>query len=478
MESASLKFIAFACAAALLFNLSDKPAWRTVSLLLSSIVFLALVTSGPLSLVPLFGFLLVGYLTIAVIQLGQTRLMGMGVCAIIFLFIWLKQYSFLPAEIFIKFPYLTLGLSFVFFRVLHLIIEAGGGGLPERIGPVAYLTYTLNFLTFVSGPIQRYDEFARDQFSASPLPLRAQEILAAMDRIVVGFFKVNVVALILKIIHADAVASLRQTAPLKGHVLDGSILLVSYSFFLYANFSGYMDIVVGLARLFRLRLPENFKRPFSATSFIDFWGNWHITLSTWLKTYVYNPLLMSAMRRFSSRWLQPFLDALALFATFFLVGLWHGRTSEFLFFGVLQGAGMAVNRLWQLLQPMALGRQRQKKLAANPLYLAISRGLTFTWFSFTLLWFWGSWVQIRVFYQELGISGIALSLLSILLLATCLLALWVWVRERAEGILLVGEPVFANPYVRVAICSALVVVSFIVIYLLRQSAPELTYKTF
>jgi len=164
--------------------------------------------------------------------------------------------------------------------------------------------------------------------------------------------------------------------------------------------------------------------------------------------------------------------------TFFLVGLWHGRTVEFLFFGVLPGAGIAVNRLWQLLLPVALGRQRQKKLVVSPLYLAISRGLTFTWFSFTLLWFWGDWGQIRLFEKELGISGVVISLLSVLLLATCLLALWVWGRERAEGLVLAGVPVRVNPYLRVVVCTALAVFSFIVTFLLQQSAPELTYKAF
>ncbi len=72
-----------------------------------------------------------------------------------------------------------------------------------------------------------------------------------------------------------------------------------YPLFLYANFSGYIDIVIALARLMRMRLPENFDRPFAASSVLDFWNQWHMTLSNWLKTYVYNPLLMALMRRIS-----------------------------------------------------------------------------------------------------------------------------------------------------------------------------------
>jgi D-alanyl-lipoteichoic acid acyltransferase DltB (MBOAT superfamily) len=79
---------------------------------------------------------------------------------------------------------------------------------------------------------------------------------------------------------------------------------VAYPFFLYSNFSGYIDIVIviviALSRLMRVRLPENFDRPFSASSFLDFWSRWRITLSSWLKTYIYNPLLVALISRFSS----------------------------------------------------------------------------------------------------------------------------------------------------------------------------------
>ena len=77
-------------------------------------------------------------------------------------------------------------------------------------------------------------------------------------------------------------------------------------------------------------MPENFDWPFLAENFIAFWGRWHITLSNWLKTYVYTPLLMSSMRRFPAPSLEPYLGAFAYFVTFFLVGAWHGQTSMFL----------------------------------------------------------------------------------------------------------------------------------------------------
>ena len=101
---------------------------------------------------------------------------------------------------------------------------------------------------------------------------------------------------------ATRMRRLRRTPALRSlvretHLHPGALV---YPLFLYANFSGYIDIVIALARLMRVRLPENFDRPFSASSVLDFWNRWHMTLSNWLKTYVYNPLLLALMRRTSS----------------------------------------------------------------------------------------------------------------------------------------------------------------------------------
>ena len=101
-------------------------------------------------------------------------------------------------------------------------------------------------------------------------------------------------------VRVDALAQMYQPLPLSLKLYAAFRLCLIYPLFLYANFSGYIDIVISLARLMRVRLPENFERPFSASSVIDFWNQWHITLSNWLKTYVFNPLLMALMRRISS----------------------------------------------------------------------------------------------------------------------------------------------------------------------------------
>ena len=231
-------------------------------------------------------------------------------------------------------PYFTLGLSYIFFRVLHLLIETGDSREKRHIGLGAYLLYTLNFTTFVSGPIQRYDEFANDQFASEPIALGPREVGLQLERIVRGFFKVNVLAMLFNMVKEDALVQLLQPLPLSLKFWAAFKLVFIYPLFLYANFSGYIDIVIALARLMRVGLPENFDRPFSASSVIDFWNRWHMTLSNWFKSYVYNPLLLVLMRSISSRALEPLLGVFCFFVTFFLVGVWHGRTSEFVMFGV------------------------------------------------------------------------------------------------------------------------------------------------
>lgn len=478
MDTASLQLVAFGLVVALVSNLSRSHVWRSIVLMTASIVFLGLLAHSPLLFLPLAGFLLLGYIGILLLERGRSELMVWSILAVIFTYIWLKKYTFLPQSTFLHFPYFTLGLSYIFFRVLHLLIDRGEGGERRRVGLGAYLLYTLNFTTLVSGPIQRYDEFANDQFSRVPLALTPRVIGLQLERIIRGFFKVNVLAMLLHAVQQDALAQMSQPLPLSAKLFSAFRLAVVYPFFLYANFSGYIDIVVALARLMRLRLPENFDRPFSASSFLDFWNRWHITLSNWLKTYVYNPLLIALMRRFTSVALEPLLGVFCFFVTFFLVGVWHGRTSEFVIFGVLQGGGVAINKLWQLGLTRVLGRKGYKALAKNQIYTAFGRGLTFSWFAFTLFWFWASWKQIDAVFTAIGIFQWFGVWLTIWLCATSVLELWERVRAALLSITIFGEPVLTSRYAHVVYASALGLAAFVMSVLLNQPAPDIVYKTF
>jgi D-alanyl-lipoteichoic acid acyltransferase DltB (MBOAT superfamily) len=478
MDSASLQLVFYGLVVAALSNLSKRPAWRCGVLLLASLVFLAMLAPSPFALLPFTAFLFAGYAGILVIERRRTTPAVWSVLAVVLAYTWLKKYTFLPEGILWHTPYFTLGLSYIFFRVLHLLIESRDREHARNIGISSYLLYTLNFTTLVSGPIQRYDEFARDQFAREPLPLGPRVVGRQLERIVIGFFKVNVLAMLLKMLQEDALGQLGHSAPSPVRMLSAVQLVMVYPFFLYANFSGYIDIVLALARLMRLNLPENFDRPFAASSVLDFWNRWHMTLSSWLKVYVYNPLLIALMRRTSSPAIEPYLAVFGFFVTFFLVGIWHGRTSEFVIFGILTGGGVSVNKLWQHWLTRALGRKGYKNLGNYPIYIALSRGLNYSWFAFTLLWFWGDWKQIDEVFRALStLQWLCVGLAS-WVGATGVLAAWEWLRSTILSIRSSGEPLLTNRYVRVVFDSALGAAAFIITVLLNQPAPGIVYKAF
>jgi len=478
MDTASFQFVLFGLVAALVSSFSRSRVWRSAVLMAASIVFLGLLAHEPLLLLPLIGFLLLGYSGLFLLQRGWSRSMVWSILAVLLVYVWLKKYTFLPEGIFLHSPYFTLGLSYIFFRVMHLLIDTGDGDEARQIGPGAYLLYTLNFTTLVSGPIQRYDEFARDQFAREPIALGARVVGLQLERIIRGFFKVNVLAMIFDMLRVDALAQLGYNLPLSLKLYAAFRLAVLYPLFLYCNFSGYIDIVIAIARLMRVRLPENFDRPFSASSFLDFWSRWHMTLSSWLKTYVYNPLLVFLMRRIPSVTLEPLLGVFCFFVTFFLIGVWHGRTSEFLVFGLLQGGGVAINKLWQLGLARSLGRKSYRELAKNPVYIALGRGLTFTWFAFTLFWFWGNWEQIKQAFGGLSSVPWFGVWLAVWLAATGVLAAWEWLRAALLSIKTAGGPVLTSRYARVVYASALGLAAFVMTVLLNQPAPGIVYRAF
>jgi alginate O-acetyltransferase complex protein AlgI len=481
MDSASLQFVLFGLITAALSNLSRSRVWRSIVLMVASLIFLAMLAKSAVELIPLAAFLLFGYSALAMRERGWSKGAAWTIPVVILIYVWLKKYTFLPERSFLHFPYFTLGLSYIFFRVLHLLIETGEeAGAEEKLHITfgAYLLYTLNFTTLVSGPIQRYDEFARDQFVVQPLPLGPSVIGLQLERIIRGFFKVNVLAMLLHMMQENGLEQITQPVSIEHKFFAAVQLTVAYPLFLYANFSGYIDIVIALARLMRIRLPENFDRPFSASSFLDFWNRWHITLSTWLKTYVYNPLLLALMRRISSPSMQPFLGVICFFVTFFLIGVWHGRTSEYLVFGVLQGGGVAINKLWQLWLTRILGRRAYKDLAKNALYIAFGRGLTFTWFAFTMFWFWANWKQIGTVFSAIAVAPWLAAWLTIWFGSTAVLA----ILERLRVVLLKPQtaegPTLTSRYALVVYATAMGVIALVVTVVLNQPAPGIVYKAF
>jgi D-alanyl-lipoteichoic acid acyltransferase DltB (MBOAT superfamily) len=474
VNAPSLAFLGFGLLSALAVNLGPSLAWRRLLLLASNLIFFAFFAQSALSVLPYCLFLGLGY--IAMTRTWRSRRTGVFAAAlavILLLFFWLKRYGFIPSLVLLPFPYVAIGLSYVFFRVLHLVIEAHQGGLKEKPSILSYLNYTLHFPALISGPIQLYPDFLSKE-TDERLPLDVFTIGEAAWRIGLGFFKVVIVSAILSELRLYCIRDLSPAAPFAERVGLSAAIWAVYPLFLYANFSGYTDFVVGVARLQRFELPENFDKPFIAENFINFWSRWHITLSNWLKTYVYMPILVATMRRYPSRKAEAWFGVLAYFVTFFLVGAWHGQTSMFLFFGVLQGGGVAANKLFQNVMTDRLGRKPYRALSANPVYRAVCRGLTFTWFAFTLIWFWSDWGQIADLLKASGLAAALLGVALVLLLAIPLLSVLAWASvDRPDR-----RPLIATRYWRTAAFTAMVLVVIMYQTISAGPAPDLVYKKF
>jgi D-alanyl-lipoteichoic acid acyltransferase DltB (MBOAT superfamily) len=473
----SWAFLGFSLAAAILFNLSSAIGWRRGILLATNLAFLCSFSDQPKAYLPFVAFLCLGYGGARLIQGGVRHAAPVFVVATVIFFIWIKRYSFLPDAVLLPPGYLTIGISYVFFRIMSLLIDARAGTVAGRIDLVSYLNYALNFTSLVSGPIQRFQEYHRMEADPRP-PVDAVAIGAAAERMVIGCFKVFILSGVVISLQRHRIDALAVDSSFVARLGDGVAIATLYPLYLFLNFSGYTDFVIGVARLFGIILPENFDRPFSSESFIEFWSRWHISLSTWLKTYVYTPLVIALMRRFPSPRIEPLLGVLSYFVTFFLVGVWHGQTSEFVFFGLLQGGGVAINKLYQIACETAAGPKAYRRWRADPLYRGLACGLTFTWFAFSLLWFWSSWPQIATMASRIGGPGLIVLWLGVIVAAGSAIKAGQAARRWAYSVGIAGAPVLSSRYLRTVTASVMVVMLVLVSVALNAPAPEIVYKAF
>ncbi|RZJ27814.1 MAG: hypothetical protein EON85_10410 [Brevundimonas sp.] len=325
-------------------------------------------------------------------------------------FIWLKRYPFVAAVPAVPFPYAVVGLSYLLFRLLHLVLEVGDGALKRPSFP-RYFAYLIFFPAFLSGPINRYEPFARDL--DQPAGMDSDAAWVVLSRFLIGFTKVAVIGELILTAHELFVGRMEATLAAGG---PGVLIAGLYAFgsglylvFLYANFSGYTDMAIAVARLFGIVLPENFNRPFMAGNFQDFWGRWHMTLSEWFKIYFFNPLLKVLMGRFTSVAVAPYLGVIALCVTFVVLGAWHGSSWEYLLTGLLLGAGVSVNKLYQVEMGKRLGKKPYQALTRRPAYIWAARGLTLTWVSMALTPFWMPVSEIGGLIAGAGPIGVTLS---------------------------------------------------------------------
>jgi alginate O-acetyltransferase complex protein AlgI len=228
---------------------------------------------------------------------------------------------------------LPLGISFFTFTQIAYLVDCSRSGVKDY----SLANYTL-FVTFfphlIAGPIVHHKDLMPQFASTSNLRFR-------LDNFSLGLF-IFAIGLVKKVLIADnlgqwANAGYASAQPLT--VIEAWSTSLLYSFQLYFDFSGYSDMAIGLALMFNINLPLNFNSPYQARNIQDFWHRWHMTLSSWLRDYIYIPLggKRAALPRIYFN----------LFATFLIGGIWHGAGWTFLVWGALHGSAVVLHRCWQ-----------------------------------------------------------------------------------------------------------------------------------
>jgi len=227
---------------------------------------------------------------------------------------------------------LPIGISFYTFQIVSYLVDAARGVAPEY-GLRRFVLYVSFFPQLIAGPIVRHNEIML-QFDADPVrPGLDERIGRGASLFVIGLVKKVFLADQLAPIADAAFASASGGAPGLGDAWAGAL---AFSLQLFFDFSAYSDMAIGLGMIMGIRLPTNFDAPYKARNLQEFWRRWHITLSRFLRDYVYIPLGGSrhGTRRF----------VLATMATMGLCGLWHGAGWTFVVWGLMHGVGLVVSR--------------------------------------------------------------------------------------------------------------------------------------
>jgi len=322
-------------------SISRRVSLAAVALL--SLVFYAM--WDPRYLALLIPSLVINYLLGEII--ARTRSRGWlvaGIAANLAVIGWFKYSAFFyttatgnePPD-FMRGIVLPLGISFITFQKIAYLVDIWRG-YPKAESFDRFAFFVLFFPQLIAGPIVLFRNINR-QINR----VRHDDVLLigstqlGLTLFAIGLFKKVVIADSMAV-YADAVWHYSQAPGFTIGFIDAWVGAVSYSLQLYFDFSGYSDMAIGMARMFGFRLPTNFNSPYQATSIIDFWRRWHMTLSSFFRNYVYIPL--GGNRRGLA------MQSAFVLIVFVLTGLWHGAGWTFIVWGSIHGFLVLANHLW------------------------------------------------------------------------------------------------------------------------------------
>ena len=310
---------------------------------------------------------------------GQRVAIASAIAAVITLFAARNYEALRMALPALEGPLLSVervGLSYIVFRMVHWLVENRKSQI-HSARPLTFLNYIFFFPTFLAGPIDTYPNFHH----SAGRPPHAGWLAYGVGRITLGAAKTLLLVPIVRPWAMDFHVVATDTGLPNGLAL--ALSLLAYSAYILFDFSGYSDIAIGVGRLLGFRLPENFRTPYLATNLADFWRRWHISFSTFLRRYVFKPILALLNRSARLARHREVVTVTAYLATFLICGLWHGDALHFAVWGLWHGVGLSVARLY---------RNRRPSWAHGRLYDWASTALTFTFV--TIGWY--------AFHYELG----------------------------------------------------------------------------
>jgi D-alanyl-lipoteichoic acid acyltransferase DltB (MBOAT superfamily) len=274
---------------------------------------------------------------------------------------------------------LPVGISFFTFQSLSYTVDIYRRKLDPVRNIVDFGFYVSFFPQLIAGPIVRASEFIPQlarEFSVSK-----REFSHALFMILKGLIKKIIISDFIAIRFIDPVFDM----PALHSGFENLMAIYGYGLQIYCDFSGYTDIAIGLGLVMGFRLPLNFNSPYKATNLTDFWRRWHISLSRWLRDYLYIPLGGNRKGKFRT--------SINLFITMLLGGLWHGASFRFVLWGGLHGIGLIINRIWDTIF--------KNRIRPGPAGKIISGFITFNFISLCWIFFRASGMNtVKVMLQQ------------------------------------------------------------------------------
>ena len=314
-----------------------------LTLLLASIVFYAW---GAFSFLPiLLGSCVVNYYLVEALSkmegLKRKQALVASIILNVSILVYFKYANFIVDSLHLKefglgwtAVALPIGISFFSFQSMSYSIDVYRKTVRPLDKLSEYLVYILSFPQMIAGPIVRFTDVEKELRSRVVL---SSNFLNGFYRFALGLFK--------KVLIANTLASIFPLDGLSALGMEGwsspqtFVAIIAYTFQIYFDFSGYSDMAIGLGGIMGFTFPENFKQPYRATSITDFWRRWHITLSSWMRDYLYMPL---GGNRVSSN-ARLYTNLVVVFA---ISGIWHGASWNFLLWGLYHGAFLILDRLF------------------------------------------------------------------------------------------------------------------------------------